>query len=139
MPKRLNSYVLAVAAGLSAVVILLSPHRVLAAGDCLAQPDDHAAATGHWYYRLDRTNNRKCWHFVGSEPATPPAEAADVQMSPAATPPPTVSSFFSSLIAGFTTGSPAGAQAAPANSDDSTQVGPPRDPKNGEASHAKRS
>jgi hypothetical protein len=140
MPKRLSSYMLAVTAGLSAVVILLGPHRALAAGDCLAQPDDHAAATGHWYYRLDRINNRKCWHFVGSEPATPPAEAADVQPSPTATPQPTVSSFFSALIAGFTPANPAAAQAAPANSDENrTQADPPKDPKNGEASRVKRS
>jgi len=130
MPRRL--YVLAVAAGLAAVITLLSPHRVLAAGDCLAQPSEQAAASGHWYYRSDRVGNRRCWHLVESEPTT---QGSDVPISPAATPQPTVSSFFSSLITGFATGNPAGTQAPSANSDEGATLG---DPSRVEASHGKR-
>jgi hypothetical protein len=139
MPRRLNSHILAITAGFSAVVILLNPHPVFGASDCLAQPNEQTAASGHWYYRSDRSNGRKCWHLVESEPTTPPAEATDVLMSPPATAQPTASSFLSSLITGFATGNPTGTQAASSNSDESsTQFDSPKDLKNGEALHAKR-
>jgi hypothetical protein len=37
-----------------------------AANDCLSGPKHEAPPGRHWYYRIDRPNNRKCW-FVGEE------------------------------------------------------------------------
>jgi len=34
------------------------------AGECHSAPNRQSSAGGHWYYRLDRTNHRKCW-YVG--------------------------------------------------------------------------
>jgi hypothetical protein len=39
----------------------------LAAGptdECRTAPDHQSSKVGHWYYRVDRTNHRKCW-YVG--------------------------------------------------------------------------
>jgi hypothetical protein len=37
-----------------------------AADDCLSEPKHQAPAGGHWYYRIDGPNHRKCW-FLGDE------------------------------------------------------------------------
>jgi hypothetical protein len=46
------------------------------AADCLAAPDGAAPDGLHWYYRLDRANNRQCWHLrqagLPRHPAAPP-------------------------------------------------------------------
>ena len=58
---------LLVAAFLASVVSTATP--CVAAGvanDCLNGPKHQAPPGGHWYYRIDRPNNRKCW-FVGEE------------------------------------------------------------------------
>jgi len=34
------------------------------AGECHSAPNRQSSEGGHWYYRLDRTNHRKCW-YVG--------------------------------------------------------------------------
>jgi|SRR5215472_17494203 len=45
--------------------------RASAAGaaDCLTEPDSSTPQNGHWYYRIDRATQRKCWHLrAGNEP-----------------------------------------------------------------------
>lgn len=46
------------------------------AADCLAAPDGVAPDGWHWYYRLDRANNRQCWRLreagLPTRPAAPP-------------------------------------------------------------------
>jgi hypothetical protein len=32
-------------------------------GECRASPGESAPAGLHWYYRIDRTNNRHCWYL----------------------------------------------------------------------------
>ena len=39
-----------------------------AADDCISQPNSAAPQGSHWYYRVDRTANRRCW-FLGAEGA----------------------------------------------------------------------
>ncbi len=78
MPKCLILFAPAVAATLLSTVIALDANLVLAAADCIEQPDREPAPGGHWHYRTDRLNNRKCWYLTEpanlSEPATPQAE-----------------------------------------------------------------
>jgi hypothetical protein len=31
--------------------------------DCLTAPNSSTPANGHWYYRTDRTQERKCWYL----------------------------------------------------------------------------
>jgi hypothetical protein len=121
MSKRVISCIPTAAVGLFATAILLGTnYPARAAGDCLAEPN-RPAQGGHWYYRFDHANNRKCWYLVGPGAPTPVAAAPEPQQPPEPAPQPTFGSFFSSLTAGFPgpssgpqpdAGDPHGAQAA---------------------------
>jgi hypothetical protein len=39
------------------------PANTAFAVDCLTAPNSPAPPNGHWYYRTDRTQERKCWHL----------------------------------------------------------------------------
>jgi hypothetical protein len=113
MRRRFISSTLAGAAGLAAGLIALGPYSVLASTECLAQPNDQAVAAGHWYYRLDRISDRKCWHYVEPAPTTPPTVPASVSAN--SSPQPTDSSLLDWLLARFTDVNQAGTQQAFAN------------------------
>jgi hypothetical protein len=119
MSKRVMS------CGLLATVIMLGTNcAALAADDCLAGPSRPPAQGGHWYYRVDRINNRKCWYLVEPAGQTPTAEAAEPQPSPPPAPQPTFGSFFSSLTGG-STGSTSATQPDTLNSDARVQTANP--------------
>jgi hypothetical protein len=79
-----------------------------AAADCLPGPDRSPPPGGHWYYHLDRVNDRKCWYLLGpasQAPGQPPMpDAPEPQPSAAAATAPqtTLGTFFSSWSSGFT-------------------------------------
>ena len=54
------------------------------ADDCLKAPNSAAPQGSHWYYRLDRANQRKCWYLRA--PGQPAQQAAAPATSAAATP-----------------------------------------------------
>ncbi len=59
------------------------------ATECLSAPKGEAPAGGHWYYRIDHANKRKCW-YVGDASAKVSRKAkaaAPVRSHPAAAPP----------------------------------------------------
>jgi hypothetical protein len=92
--------------GLFAVAIMPSTSTTAhATADCLSGPDRPPAPGGHWYYRLDRVNDRKCWYLLepaSQTPAQPPMpEAPEAQPAAAAAPQPTIGSFFSFWSNGF--------------------------------------
>jgi hypothetical protein len=58
------------------VVCLMTLGSPAQADDCLTAPNLRGPQTGHWYYRLDRQNNRKCW-YVGA--AGRPARQASIR------------------------------------------------------------
>jgi hypothetical protein len=65
MPKR----IIFVPAMLAVLVIVLTSRSGGAepAGDnCIAKPNSGAPQGSHWYYRVDRAANRRCW-FLGPE------------------------------------------------------------------------
>src|SRR5262245_17474614 len=55
-----------------------------AASDCLAAPKRTVPPGSHWYYRLDREGQRKCWYVAAWKDktvrVTPPAKAALVRL-----------------------------------------------------------
>jgi hypothetical protein len=64
-----------------------------AAETCIAAPKAPAPQGSHWYYRLDRATQRKCWHLVkldrepqgSAKRAAPQGEPADeAEVAPAA-------------------------------------------------------
>jgi hypothetical protein len=81
MPERAKSRASAFMAGALAVAVLPGVNAKATAAECLDNPDPQVTQPGHWYYRQDRTQNRRCWHFepastTANTPAAAPAEAA---------------------------------------------------------------
>jgi hypothetical protein len=69
------------------------------AAECLENPDYRVTEPGHWRYHLDRTLNRRCWHFEPEVAASAPAAGA-----PAATPAAADDSQQPSLLSRFAAG-----------------------------------
>lgn len=59
-----------------------------AADDCLEKPNLQFDQPGHWYYRVDRVEHRRCWYFlpseatIGSLPPSNPAPVANADSQP---------------------------------------------------------
>jgi hypothetical protein len=90
----LPSTIAALAASLSLVAFPPLHRAANAAETCLAGPKGAAPQGSHWYYRLERDSQRKCWHLVqkdqkGQRAAAPaePQGDADEEVEAAATPP----------------------------------------------------
>ena len=45
------------------LTVVLAPNAALAVDECLSKPNAPAPKGQHWYYRIDRTNNRQCWRL----------------------------------------------------------------------------
>src|SRR5436189_6167574 len=63
MQKHVASILQVIMGGIVAftALIILQTVVVLAADRCVTEPNLRAAQGGHWYYRVDRVKNRKCW------------------------------------------------------------------------------
>jgi hypothetical protein len=64
--SMLRSKMLLVSLALTTVAVVATGHSSLgeAKGDeCRAKPDGSSPAGMHWYYRVDRANNRHCWYL----------------------------------------------------------------------------
>src|SRR6266849_5817086 len=48
---------------LTSVLGVSVPANIAFAVDCLTAPNSAAPPNSHWYYRTDRTQERKCWHL----------------------------------------------------------------------------
>jgi hypothetical protein len=119
MPERAISLASALFFGslLAATLVpaILYGLHASAAEDCLESPDLRVTEPGHWFYHLDRTLNRRCWHFAPAE------EAATANPQPQVAAPPAAAatddshqSFFSRFTAGLAqTFSPPPAQPQP--------------------------
>ncbi len=59
------------------------PTNTARADDCLAEPNSPAPAGSHWFYHLDRANQRKCWYVRA--PDQPAQQAAAQTTSDAPT------------------------------------------------------
>ena len=59
-----------------------APGNTARADDCLIAPNSSAPQGRHWYYYLDRTNQRKCWYLRA--PDLPEQQAAAQATSDAA-------------------------------------------------------
>jgi hypothetical protein len=83
---------------LAAVIMLGTSPTVLLAGDCVEQANPRAVHDGHWYYRLDPLNHRKCWYFVTQRPSSesPEGESASTRATSG-----NLISLFSSLSAAW--------------------------------------
>jgi hypothetical protein len=67
----------ALAVSLSVSTLLAPSGPAHAAETCLAAPNSPAPQGSHWYYRLDRASQRKCWHLVQADKQTRSAAARE--------------------------------------------------------------
>jgi hypothetical protein len=44
-------------------LVISAPINTAFAVDCLSAPDSSTPPNSHWYYRTDRTQQRKCWYL----------------------------------------------------------------------------
>ena len=64
MLKQIGTTIPAVfAAFLVALTVTVLQSGSVRAADCIAGPNSHAPQGSHWYYRIDRVKQRKCWYF----------------------------------------------------------------------------
>jgi hypothetical protein len=72
--------------------ILANAAGTARAADCLAAPNGPAPKNSHWFYRIDRAQQRNCWHLGdANQPSQQPAvqtarETPPAEPSPAASP-----------------------------------------------------
>src|SRR6516225_32449 len=57
--------------------------KIAFAADCLTAPSSAAPPNSHWYYRTDRTQDRKCWHLQTDGGPSEHAAAHAVRETPA--------------------------------------------------------
>ena len=63
MFRRTQASLLSVMAATFFAAVTLLPTTAKAAGDCLANPAGVASSGKHWYYRLNRVTQQKCWYL----------------------------------------------------------------------------
>ena len=90
MKHRTISALIAVAVvGVAMAVPARSSRAEPAADDCLEQPSGAAPQGSHWYYRTDRSTNRRCWRLAPQrEKAKEAREVAPSKPQPASRPMP---------------------------------------------------
>ena len=59
------------------------PANIAFAADCLSTPNSPAPPNSHWYYRTDRTQERKCWHLGTGNGPSEQGAAQTVREAPA--------------------------------------------------------
>ena len=83
--KNIAAIAPAAVAGLLVIYgIILSSNPAFAVDECLAAPNAPAPAGSHWYYRLERSTEHKCWYVREQRQET---RAAPPKMRPTAVTP----------------------------------------------------
>ena len=72
MPKRMTVFASATLAVLVCALVLSvhSSSGQAAADNCLAKPNAAPPQGSHWFYRVDKVGNRRCW-YLGAKDAKP--------------------------------------------------------------------
>ena len=78
MRKRGTLFALTVSASLSATAGLST--LVLAANECVTEPNFQLTQSSHWYYRTDPVRHRKCWYAGGPGFQTAPPSRASPKL-----------------------------------------------------------
>ena len=97
MLKRASSFAPMVAFIFLAAATAVGTHGLaLANGECIENPDQHAAKGARWYHRYDSAKGRKCWFLA--ESSTNAGDAGTPQSRANAAPTPTFSSRLAVLL-----------------------------------------
>jgi hypothetical protein len=83
MSVRVLLCVPAISAGMIVAAIALEANTAVAAVECVTEPNREPPEGSHWYYRVDRATDRKCWYLraLMPGPTEPPAAAAPQRAS----------------------------------------------------------
>jgi hypothetical protein len=73
-----------VSAFLVAILAAVGSAGAASAADCLTAPGSSAPPNSHWYYRTDRTTQRKCWFLRGLDGSSPQGAVTTTQSAAAA-------------------------------------------------------
>jgi hypothetical protein len=79
MSMRVLFCVPVISAGMIAAALALDANTALAAVECITEPNREPPEGLHWYYRVDRATDRKCWYLRAFIPGTSEAPAAVTQ------------------------------------------------------------
>ena len=79
IPRPIPSIVLVAPLLISVVGVVAALPTTARTDDCITAPNSPAPRGSHWYYRLDRTTQRKCWY------ARAPGQPAQQVAAPATT------------------------------------------------------
>jgi hypothetical protein len=66
----------AISAGMIVAALALEANTALAAVECITEPNREPPEGSHWYYRVDRATDRKCWYLRTLIQGAPEASAA---------------------------------------------------------------
>jgi hypothetical protein len=80
IPRRFGAIAFASAVFASGLAVSVPANTALAV-DCLTAPNSSGPPNSHWYYRTDRTQQRKCWYIRAD---TKPSEQRAAQTAPEA-------------------------------------------------------
>jgi hypothetical protein len=86
MSMRAVSWVPVIAAGMIEAALALGAGTASAAVECLTEPNRDPPEGSHWFYRVDRATDRRCWYLRAWTPAPSAAPAAETQRATARSP-----------------------------------------------------
>jgi len=73
--------------------LLVGSAGIAHADDCLAAPNSPAPKNSHWFYRMDRTQQRKCWHLGDANQPSQQGAVQTARETPPAKPSPSASPY----------------------------------------------
>jgi len=79
MTMRAVFCVPAIVGGMIGAALALGGNTVLAAAECLTEPNHDPPQGSHWFYRVDRATDRRCWYLRAWTPPASPAPTAETQ------------------------------------------------------------
>jgi hypothetical protein len=79
MTMRAVFCVPAIVAGMIGAALALGANTAVAAAECLTEPNRDPPQGSHWFYRVDRTTDRRCWYLRAW---TPPSSADPQRATP---------------------------------------------------------
>jgi hypothetical protein len=85
--RTISALIMVAAVGVAVAAPTRSGRAEPAAADCLSQPGGTAPQGSHWYYRTDRSANRRCWYLAPQrEKASEAREVAPSKPQPPSRP-----------------------------------------------------
>jgi hypothetical protein len=68
-----------IAAGMIGAALALATNSASAAVECITEPNREPPQGSHWFYRVDRATDRRCWYLRVWTPPSSAAPTAETQ------------------------------------------------------------